>query len=770
MRRKILLIACLAALVLTVGVFDVARGVLVRSFSDIETDAARQSIERVIKAVEADLRQLDVTALDYAQWDDMYEFARGNRPDLIRHNFTQTTFDNLHVDVVWIVDNEGRTLASVGSRRGLGSRTSALGSDVLGQLAKYRPHLIGDGEHSTRGPRFLRTALGPLAYSAARILPSDQSAPAAGILIFGRYTQPADVERLREMSQLPVQITVLEESARPFGRFPLPVQGWLDSGAGSPDDPYFIVDDGASLRGYSLLRDVEGAPLAMLSTDVSRAAFQIGKRTIMAVILALLAGFAAVVVVLLSIINRSWRTRDAIKRQRREDQRQLSKLAQRDPLTGLPNRAYVQRRLPRLMARAERSKSMLALLYIDLDHFKNVNDSLGHGAGDRFLAATAQRLRASVANHDLVARMGGDEFVVVAGDLPDIHAVESMARRIQKTLSAPLDVDGVSLSVAPSIGISLCPDDGVDPEQLLKHADIALYQAKDGGRATHQFFAAEMNARLREKLGMERALRQALQAQELFIEYQPSFDLTTLRPISFEALLRWRTADGLIPPTRFIPLAEQSELIVEIGDWVLRRVCQQLAEWQEQRVPLLPVSINLSVRQFERSRIAENVTALTREYGVDANLLHFEITEGTAMQNSGQHLAALQALRKLGSRILIDDFGTGYSSLSYLKHLPIDTLKIDRAFVREMDIDSNDVAIVGAIIGIARSLGLHLVAEGVESADQLNCLREMGCEAAQGYYFSPPTSPEKCRVLLEKLRMQRSPLETQKLLVLRSMS
>jgi diguanylate cyclase (GGDEF)-like protein len=432
---------------------------------------------------------------------------------------------------------------------------------------------------------------------------------------------------------------------------------------------------------------------------------------------------------------------------------------------------HLQKLLPRLLKRAARDGTRIALLNLDLDHFKNVNDSLGHGTGDQLLAAVAQRLRSSVAAHDVVVRMGGDEFVIVATLLPDATVVDSIAERVRDTLAEPLDIGGVTLAVAPSIGISVYPEDGTDSEQLLKHADIALYNAKDRGRGNHQFYTPEMNARLRERLGLERALRQALDNHELFVEYQPCFDLQSMRTVSLEALIRWRTADGsLIPPSRFIPIAEQSNLIVEIGEYVLRRVCLQLSEWQRERLPLVPVSVNISVRQIEMTPLALVVSDLAQELGIDASLLHFEITESAAMQNSQQHLGALQALRNLGSRILIDDFGTGYSSLSYLKHLPIDTLKIDRAFVRDMAADANDAAIVRAIAGVAKSLGLVLVAEGIESAEQLDCLRKLGCECGQGFFFSPSVSAEACRNVLWQLRGPRAPQDAPKLRFLNPVS
>jgi EAL domain-containing protein (putative c-di-GMP-specific phosphodiesterase class I) len=277
-----------------------------------------------------------------------------------------------------------------------------------------------------------------------------------------------------------------------------------------------------------------------------------------------------------------------------------------------------------------------------------------------------------------------------------------------------------------------------------------------------------MNARLAERLQLERALRVALDSDQLYIEYQPAFDLRSGRPVSFEALLRWSHPElGQVPPGRFISVAEQSGIIHDLGKRVLRSACAQLAEWQRLKVPLLPVSINVSARQFgETRRLAELVADCVREFGIDASLLHFEITESAVMQHLEPHLGTLQALRKLGARILIDDFGTGYSSLSYLKHLPIDALKIDRAFVRDMATDPNDAAIVRAIVGIARSLGLHLVAEGVETSEQLECLRELGCETAQGFFFARPMSAEACLSVLENLATARRLSDTGKLRVL----
>jgi diguanylate cyclase (GGDEF)-like protein len=769
MRKPIVLAACLAAVLLIVGVFYAARVMLSHSFARIEAEEARQGVERVREALRADLHQLDVAARDYALWDDFYDFVKHDRSSLIDHFFSRAGLDNIDVDVVWVVDDTGRTVVQLRSddpRGGL----QPLSSEIAQSFQSYEPLLRQIASDPVqRTTPFLRMPGGAMVVAARRISGESQPGGAIGTVVFGRFLDATVIQRLQQISQSPVRATVLDENGKPPASVPPAVSEWLASLERQPaphpaNDLLIQTGDPSTLRSHVVLRDVAGQPLLVLSTTASRAALEVSKQTITWVVAALLVAFTLVVILAVTLLNRSWRSRIATQRQWLDHQRKLSRLARRDTLTGLPNRVHLQRLLPRLLARAARDGTRLALLNLDLDHFKHVNDSLGHGIGDRLLASVARRLRASVAGNDIVVRMGGDEFVIVATLLPDAVVVDSIAERIRSALAVPLDIEGVTLSVTPSIGISVFPEDGDNAEQLLKHADIALYTAKDRGRGNHQFYTPEMNTRLHERVGLERALRHALDNNELFVEYQPCFDLQTMRTVSLEALLRWRTADGLlIPPSRFIPIAEQSNLIVEIGEYVLRRVCQQLSEWQRQRVPLVPVSVNISVRQIEKAPLASLVTGLAQELGIDASLLYFEITESAAMQNSQQQLGALQALRNLGSRILIDDFGTGYSSLSYLKHLPIDTLKIDRAFVRDMASDTNDAAIVRAIVGVAKSLGLMLVAEGIESAEQLECLRKLGCECGQGFFFSPPVSAAAVRDILWQLRGTRSALEALKL-------
>ena len=739
--------ACLAAVLLIAAVQYAAQMQIGRSFARIEAGEARDGIERAQRALDAELHELELTAAGYAAlWDESHE----------QHSFTRSELHDLDVDMVWLAGAQGDTTFYLG----LDTSTAddpELSLSVTDRLERYLAPPAGVPRNGLlRMPDgLMAVAAVPIRRSAPGIDGAGGKGTALGTMVFGRYLSAPVIARLARRSDASVSITVLAEGGKIEGALPHAVAGSRATGS-------------VLSATRALLKDMAGRPLALLSATVAHSALQAGKDSLNRLLTALLAGGALLVVMLIVLANRSWGAQLLAQRAQREQlhrqQRKLSRLAHRDSLTGLPNRRRLQRLLPRLLLKAGRGGSLLALLYLDLDHFKNVNDSFGHGCGDRLLAAVAQRLRAAAPNH-LVVRMGGDEFVVVVSGLQDAEVASSMAVDIRAELATPLKVDQVSLSISSSIGISLYPRDGTDPEQLLKHADIALNHAKDSGRGNHQFYTPEMNARLAERLGLERALRDALNRGELAVQYQPCFDLQTQRPVSLEALLRWRAQDGhYIPPSRFIPIAEQSDLIIELGEWVLRNVCYQLAAWQREHLPLLPVSVNISVRQFERTPLASLAAGYAQDLGIDANLLHYEITESAVMASSPKHLALLQALRTLGSRILIDDFGTGYSNLSYLKHLPIDTLKIDRAFVRDMAIDRNDAAIVRAIVGVAKSLGLTLVAEGIESAEQLESLRRLGCEHGQGFYFSPALPAQACCKLLSQLQGPHLP-QAHKLLV-----
>lgn len=413
-------------------------------------------------------------------------------------------------------------------------------------------------------------------------------------------------------------------------------------------------------------------------------------------------------------------------------------LAHRDTLTQLPNRALAKERLEHLLEQASRDQSMVAVLFLDLDNFKTVNDSLGHTAGDELLCLVAERLQSSLSESDTLARLAGDEFLILLGGVQGEESIATSASKVMELLSEVFTIQGLDVAVTASLGIAVSPRDGGDTDVLLKHADLAMYRAKDSGRNTFQFFDASLNESVVEHLHMASGLRTALAQGELQVYYQPQFDLRSGRIIGAEALLRWKHPNlGFIPPAKFIPVAERTGLIKEVGSWVLRQACQDAQSWRGQGLGELTVAVNVSPLQFHRDNIEREVANVLADCGLPASAIELELTESLLVADA-QHLSeVLQRLSALGVQIAIDDFGTGYSNLGYLQRFAVHRLKIDQSFVRKMCISPHDEGIVRAIIEMAHCLGLQVVAEGVEDASVLRQLQLFGCEFGQGYHWSP---------------------------------
>jgi diguanylate cyclase (GGDEF)-like protein len=437
--------------------------------------------------------------------------------------------------------------------------------------------------------------------------------------------------------------------------------------------------------------------------------------------------------------------------ERKRYQVQLEHQANYDALTGLPNRNLLHDRL-RQAVYAQRSPRAMAVVFIDLDHFKFVNDSLGHGTGDKLLRGMADRLREVLREGDTVARLGGDEFVVILNDQASEEVIFRAMQRIMFEVSQPMMIDGKELYVTCSAGISLHPQDGADVDTLLKNADAAMYRAKDGGRNNFQFFTSEMNERINERLSLENALRRALERKEFLLHFQQKIDLRTGAIAGAEALVRWSHPElGLLRPERFIPLAEETGLIVQIGEWVMRETCHQTRAWLDQGLKPGLVSVNLSARQFRQDGLVRTVSRILEETGIDSRHLEIELTESMVMHNVNTAIATLHGLKSLGIALSVDDFGTGYSSLAYLKDLPIDTLKIDRSFVRDIGYGegADEGVIAQAIISLGHALHLKVIAEGVETERQLGFLRRHGCDEVQGFFYGEPVAPESYARLLQ---------------------
>ncbi len=440
------------------------------------------------------------------------------------------------------------------------------------------------------------------------------------------------------------------------------------------------------------------------------------------------------------------------------------RLATHDPLTGLPNRAQFRDRLTASLLQAERNTEKLAVLFIDLDHFKSVNDTYGHDAGDHLLKQVSERLTAGVRGRDILARLGGDEFGCVLTGIGSPANAEKVARQILKSLSQPIVLKEQLVSCTPSIGIAIYPSDGVEASLLMKHADAAMYTAKQQGRACLRFFNAKIHAEEIRRLTLEADLRHAMERGEFSIHYQPILDPKTGTVKSLEALLRWEHPElGMIPPLDFILLAESSGMIISLGEWVLRTACAQNKAWQQQGLAPFRVAVNLSALQFgDEHNLVGMVREALQKTSLESRWLELEITEGATMNNPKATIEILTALRDLGVRIAIDDFGTGYSSLSYLQRFPIDTLKIDRSFVKDVMVDSESAAITHSIVHLAHSLGLETVAEGVEGADQEAYLRKLNCTYVQGYYYSKPLPVDEMTVMLRQGNLQwKAPVEAE---------
>ncbi|MBZ0158165.1 MAG: EAL domain-containing protein [Alphaproteobacteria bacterium] len=437
----------------------------------------------------------------------------------------------------------------------------------------------------------------------------------------------------------------------------------------------------------------------------------------------------------------------------RENEYQLHHLAHHDPLTGLPNRMYFTGRLQQEVVRCRRYGHAMAVLFLDLDNFKRINDSLGHDIGDLLLKEAAERIRDCLRGSDIVSRLGGDEFTIILPELDRSEGAAVVAQKIIGQVSRPFPIRQYELYITVSIGIALYPLDGEDGDSLVKNADTAMYHAKSLDKNNYQFYNTRMNTVTVERLTIENELRKALENNEFELYYQPQISIKTGQIIGVEALIRWRhPTQGMVPPMRFIPVAEETGLIIPISEWVIRTACAQNRGWQEQGFPRITMAVNISMKHFKQPNLVELIDAVLRETKLDAECLELELTESIVMHNIEAVIGILRKFRDRGVHVSIDDFGTGYSSLNYLKRLPINKLKVDQTFVRNITADRNDAMIVKTVIEMAHNLDLKVIAEGVESLEQVDFLRALACDELQGYFFSKPLPAEECIQLLEVLR------------------
>ena len=559
----------------------------------------------------------------------------------------------------------------------------------------------------------------------------------AGALLFNDANAGSEILQALEVSPNVEAAAIFSITGKPFARFHRPgaadvalpdpalIQKGHQFGFGQLDLVRYVDIDKRHI-GYVVVR-------AGLNQLYARLAGYAG--------LALLIAICSLAVAYLLVT----RMRRAVKRV----EAHLDYLAHIDPVTGLPNRHAFNERLSSALTRVDQFGGNVGLLLLDLDNFKIVNDTLGHPCGDRLLKLAAQRLLEALRSGDAICRIGGDEFAIILESGSVAHGA-SVAAKVLEALAVPFEIGSHEIYVTASVGISIYPDDAPDLETLTRNADTAMYQAKGKGKNAYEKFHPELDQRVQKRMSLETNLRKALERSELQLYYQPQVSLKDGRLVGLETLLRWEHPEfGMISPEEFIPVAEESGLIVQIGRWAIRTACQQVAAWREAGLGDVQVSVNLSVRQTKDAHLVHDIVRALREAGMRPNQLELEITETVLMENVHANVELLNRLQTAGIRLSIDDFGTGYSSMAYLKRFPIDQVKIDRTFVRDIPGDGDDEAITTAIIAMAHSLGLSVVAEGVETEEQLRFLRDAGCDIMQGYYFAQPQPPEQVAVFLK---------------------
>ena len=757
--------------------YALLQGIILGSFQDIEAQASQKDVERVQWALMDRLSNLNNMVSDWAPWDQSYAFVQDGNPAFLQTNMTPTTLFDLKLNLFAFADSSGKLVFGRSS-----------GFPLPGNFSRnpWKGLLVQRSRSQKLGILLLPKSA--LLIAAQPIVTSKHQGPARGTLIMGRLLDASSISALSRSVRLAL-------SVRRFDDPGLPADFKKASDALIGGSPAFILSTEETVSGYALWRDVERKPALLLRVDAPRTIYRQGLSRLHHFVLVLFAAglvFGAAMLLILEkmLLARLARLNASVQEigasgqlslrvpvsgndelsdlatavnemlsfleaydieEKKQAEERIEHLAWHDALTDLPNRLLFQDRLGIALARALRYGEQVAVMMLDLDRFKEINNTLGHETGDQLLRAIAKRLMACVRRNNTVARMSGDEFFFILPDIRESQDAGRMAARILKIFQRPFLINGHEIFITPSIGISLYPSDGEAAESLMQNADLAMYQAKSLGKNRFQFFAAAMSKNATERKKIENDLRKALPRQEFQLAFQPQVDLETRNIVGMEALIRWIHPElGLISPLDFIPLAEEIGLIVEIGEWVLSTACARQKEWLNMGFPVR-IAVNLSPRQFhqEKNELVDTVCRILEEHCLDPAFLELEITESIAMQNLDSTVLTLNQLHDLGVRLSIDDFGTGYSSLSYLKSFPIDTLKVDRAFVKDLG-DPGGSAIVEAIVAMTRSLGLKSIAEGVETSGQLDFLASCGCEEIQGFFFSRPVFFEEATKLLRE--------------------
>jgi diguanylate cyclase len=779
----ILIVGLFAVLGLT-AVF-VNHSVLMPSFAALEESEAQVAMKRVQFALDRSFAPLELAAASWGNWTDAWRFAQDHDPAFVRDKLPLSDLKQLNINLRIITDRTGELLAcatlDLQTEKPLDLDFAQL--KTLPAVFPWRQRLL-DGRPAHG---FLQTNRGVLMIAGAPVLDGFGQGPSRGMVLMGRLISRKEIEQIGAQAQTSVHL--------------LP-PGSSSSNRSAESDPVLHVDHS--------FEDLYGRPILALQVDFPREITRRGYAAVHYATAYLVAAAVMVVILLVMVLNRTvldplarmtrhavsigesedltsrleFKSTDEIGVLAREFDRmvaRVARLAYLDSLTGLPNREQAHRRLQTTLAQALHREHALAVMYIDLDNFKCINDTLGHAIGDEVLITAAARLRKALRGGDErsgdelsiqrsgdLSRLGGDEFIVV---LPEIRSSEDAGRVAERLIAAvhePMQISKQLVVITPSIGIAMAPTDGTDADTLLRHADLAMYFSKRRAPGTCAFFDASMNAGTLQRYTIENKLRGAVERGELSLHYQPQFNIATGKVTGMEALLRWTHPElGAVSPLEFIPVAESTGLILPIGEWVLRSACQQAKQWHDEGLTIPRMSVNVAPRQFASCGFAEQVVAILAETGLAPGQLELEITESMIVVEEARAARTLEQLHMIGVSIAIDDFGTGYSNFQRLQHVAIDRLKIDRCFIRDLGNDKGDRAIATAILSMAKALQLEVIAEGVESMAQYRFLQHHDCAQCQGFLLSRPLPAGEARLMLQRAERDFDGSPTQRLLQLR---
>ena len=779
-------------LILTAGmVYLILHTVMHDKINILEDKYIIENVERTKKEIFKEIEVLDTIVMDWAVWDNSYQFMIDKNPEYIKANLSEDTLNNLKINIMLFIDNKGNLVHGEGYD--LQKKENVPIDEALLKYIKDHSLLQNNDVKYRKSGIITLNGKDLILLSICPILTSAGEGPINGYIVLGANFTEKKIADIGEELNSEIKLTFLKDFEYDRKFFDL------------KDDKIQIdaVSD-QKIIGRAFLDDIDGKHLLLLSIEKNRDINNIGEAGIKATLWLLLGLFFLFAIIITVILDRGILLRFQelsndirkigegkdlsvrLKRQNIDDeltdvsneingmlgalersqlflsksesalkkaieklqdevlehektQEQIKYIAYHDTLTGLPNRNLLNELLVHSITLAERNNKCMAVLFLDIDGFKMINDSKGHGMGDQILQEVAERLLKTLRKSDVIARHGGDEFIVIIEELDNCSGVELIANKIINCFQEPFHLENQDYFLTTSVGVAVYPADGQTPDMLIKNADIAMYKAKENGKNQYLFCTPVMKDVANETMELSTNLYRAIEKNELELYYQPQLSCHNNQIMGVEALIRWRhPVMGLISPAKFIPIAEKTGLILPIGEWVLRTACQQNKKWQEQGLPKIRMGVNLSLRQFHNNDLLNLVESVLKETKLAPQYLELEITETIAMKEKSYIINTLNAFRQIGVSIAIDDFGTEYSSLSYLKHLPVDRLKVAMQFIRGIGIDHKDEALAKGIIVLAKSIGMNVIAEGVETKEQLEFLKNHNCDEIQGYYFFKP--------------------------------